>query len=466
MKNLFAVLFLVLLACTVRPDHNDSDISGAWFGSIDVPPNIKLRVVFHIAGSGNDLTATMDSLDQNAKDIPVSKTTHNSSAIVFDMPNIGGRFEGQLDSDAATIKGTWSQSGNSLPLKLIRVKDPSVLRLSRPQEPTRPYPYRDEEVSYENPGAGIRLAATLTIPAGKGPFPAALLITGSGPQDRDEAIMGHKPFLVLADYLTRHGIAVLRADDRGIGKSGGNFAASTTADFATDAEAGVAYLKTRGEIDIRKIGLMGHSEGGIIAPMVAARNRDVAFIVLLAGTGLPGDQIVVEQVRTMYAASGMTGDKLEESTARHREIVEILKSEKDDAVFAQTVRKQMTGKLSEVEINTAIARGQGLWARYFIAYEPAPALRKVTCPVLALIGEKDTQVSAVQNLPAIRAALQAGGNRDFETIEVPGVNHLFQSAKTGAPAEYGQIDETISPKVLDKIASWIAARELSAPAGR
>jgi pimeloyl-ACP methyl ester carboxylesterase len=199
--------------------------------------------------------------------------------------------------------------------------------------------------------------------------------------------------------------------------------------------------------------------------MVAARNRNVAFIVLLGGTGLPGERIVVEQVRMMYAANGMTGDKLEESTARHREIVEILKSEKDDAIFAQKVREQLTGKLSEVEINMAIARGQGPWGRYFIAYDPAPALRKVTCPVLALIGEKDTQVSAAQNLPAIRAALQAGGNRDFQTIEIPGVNHLFQSAKTGAPAEYGQIEETISPKVLDKIASWIAARELSASTG-
>jgi pimeloyl-ACP methyl ester carboxylesterase len=465
MKNLFAVLFLALVACSQRPAHNDSDIAGVWLGSIDVPPGIKLRIVFHIDGSGNDLTATMDSLDQNAKNIPVSKATLNGSAIVFDTPSIGGRFEGQLDSDAATITGTWSQGGNSLPLNLTRVKDPSVLRLSRPQEPTRPYPYRDEEVSYENTGAGNRLAATLTIPAGKGPFPAALLITGSGPQDRDETIMGHKPFLVLADYLTRRGIAVLRADDRGIGKSDGNFAAATTADFATDAEAGIAYLRNRSEIDLRKIGLIGHSEGGIIAPMVAARNRNVAFIVLLGGTGLPGERIVVEQVRMMYAANGMTGDKLEESTARHREIVEILKSEKDDAIFAQKVREQLTGKLSEVEINMAIARGQGPWGRYFIAYDPAPALRKVTCPVLALIGEKDTQVSAAQNLPAIRAALQAGGNRDFQTIEIPGVNHLFQSAKTGAPAEYGQIEETISPKVLDKIASWIAARELSASTG-
>ena len=198
--------------------------------------------------------------------------------------------------------------------------------------------------------------------------------------------------------------------------------------------------------------------------MVAARNRDVAFIVLLAGTGIPGDKVVVDQVRMIAAASGLTGDKLNELTARHREIVEIFKSEKDEAVFAQKVRERMTGKLTEVEINTAIVRSKGPWARYFIEYDPAPALRKVTCPVLALIGEKDTQVSASDNLPAIRAALQAGGNKDFETVELPGLNHLFQLAKTGAPAEYGQIEETMSPKALEKIVSWIAVHESGVPA--
>ncbi len=466
MKNLFALLLLVSSSFAQQPANKNPDIAGAWMGAIEVPPAIRLRVVFHVSGSGVALASTMDSIDQNARGIPVSKTTFDGSTVVFDMPNIGGRFEGNLDAAAATIKGTWSQGGGSFPLTLARVTDPKTLQLSRPQEPKRPYPYRDEDVSYENPGAGFRLAATLTIPEGKGPFPAVLLITGSGPQDRDETILGHKPFLVLADYLTRHGFAVLRADDRGIGKSGGNFAAATTADFATDADAGIAYLKSRKEVDVRKIGLIGHSEGGIIAPMVAARNRDVAFIVLLAGTGVPGDRIVEEQVRTLNAAMGMKGEQLEQSVARNREVIEILKTEKNDAAYAQKVRERMTGKLTDAEISVAIARGQGPWGRYFLAYDPAPTLRKVTCPVLALIGEKDTQVSAAQNLPAIRAALQAGGNKDFEVVEVPGANHLFQTAKTGAPAEYGQIEETISPKVLDMIGSWIAARAKSAAAAK
>ncbi len=466
MPTLLSALLLAAVACAQQFVAGASEIDGTWLGVLDVPPGIKLRLVFRLSSSANGLTATMDSLDQDARGIPVPTATRKGSTIVFDMPNIGGRFQGQVADRAETIAGTWSQGGTSFPLTLSRVTDPSALQLSRPQEPKRPYPYRDEDVTYENAAAGIRLAATLTIPHGKGPFPAALLITGSGPQDRDEAILGHKPFLVLADYLTRHGIAVLRADDRGIGKSGGDFAMATSADFATDVDAGVAYLATRSEIDPHKVGLIGHSEGGIIAPMVAGRNHAVAFIVLMAGTGVPGDEVAVEQVRTMNAASGITGDKLAELTARHREIVELFKSERDEAAFAQKVRERMAGRLPQVEIDTAIARSKGPWARYFIEYDPAPALQKVTCPVLALIGEKDTQVSPVQNLSGIRAALRASGNKDFETAELPGLNHLFQSAKTGAPAEYGQIEETISPMALDKIARWIAARQLTNSSAR
>lgn len=454
MKSLLAVLLLCATVFAQQPSPAAKNLDGAWTGAINVPPGIKLRIVFHISNAGQ--TATMDSPDQNARGIPVTAVSLKGATVVIEMPNIGGRYEGQLDKD--TIAGNWSQGGNTFPLTLTRVKDEHALELRRPQEPKRPYPYRDEEVSYENPASGFRLAGTLTIPQGKGPFPAVLLITGSGPQDRDESIMGHKPFLVLADYLTRHGIAVLRADDRGIGKSGGVFATATSADFATDAEAGVNYLKTRSEIDPRKIGLIGHSEGGIIAPMLASRSRDVAFIVMLAGTGVRGADVVVEQVRLINAASGMSAEKNAEMTALQREVVDLFMTEKDDAVFARKVRERLAGKLSPQEIDTAILRGQGPWARYFMAYDPAPALRKVTCPVLAMIGEKDTQVSPSQNLPPIREALKAGGNKDYEVAEMKGLNHLFQEAKTGAPNEYGEIEQTMSPVALEKIATWIRAK--------
>ena len=255
---------------------------------------MKLRIVFHITNTEDGLTATMDSPDQGAKGLPVTSVIRNGSSLILEMKQVGGRFEGKIAADLSTIEGTWAQGGSSTPFELKRVKDAAVER-RRPQNPVKPYPYREKEVMYDNPAAGIKLAATLTIPQGKGPFPAMELIVGSGPHDRDESLMGHKPFLVLSDYLTRKGIAVLRADKRGVGKSGGSYAMATTADFATDAEAGVAFLKSCSEVDQHKIGLIGHSEGGVIAPMVAARDPDVAFIVMMAGSGVPGEDILVAQ---------------------------------------------------------------------------------------------------------------------------------------------------------------------------
>jgi fermentation-respiration switch protein FrsA (DUF1100 family) len=342
-----------------------------------------------------------------------------------------------------------------MPLVLHRVKDESELELRRPQNPTKPYPYRDEEVAYDNKAQNVTLAATLTIPPGKGPFPAVVLITGSGPQDRDESLLGHKPFLVLSDYLTRHGIAVLRADDRGTGKSTGDFATATTADFATDTEAGVAYLKTRPEIDAHKIGLIGHSEGGIIAPMIAARNPEVAFIVMMAGSGVPGDEILVAQVQAIAESSGKTHEEAVKAAVRQREILALIKAEKDPAKLEKELREKLATEGLEAQLGVEIKALTSPWFRYFMTYDPAIALRKVTCPVLAINGEKDMQVPPKQNLPPIRKALEQGGNKHFEVDELPGLNHLFQTAKTGSPNEYAQIEETMSPVALEKMASWI-----------
>jgi uncharacterized protein len=434
-----------------------SDIDGAWMGTIDTG-TAKLRVVFHITNTADGLTATLDSLDQGAKGVPVTTVTRNGLSLKLELKQIGGGFEGNIAKDLSAIEGTWSQGGGSTPLVLKRDKSVSTLERRRPQNPTKPYPYREEDVSIENRPAGIQLAGTLTIPPGGKRFPAVFLITGSGPQDRDEALMGHRPFLVLADYLTRQGIVVLRADDRGVAKSGGDFAAATTADFATDAEAAVLYLKARMEVDPRKIGLIGHSEGGIIAPMVAARNPDVAFIVMMAGSGVPGDQIVAEQTKLISEAMGMSQEKAEKNTADEREVLAIVKQAKDDAALDQALREKLAGKIPEAQIGATIKQVSSPWFRYFLAYDPAVALRKVTCPVLAINGEKDLQVPPKQNLPAIRKALEAGGNKNFEVVELPGLNHLFQTAKTGAPSEYAEIEETMSPVALEKIAGWILKR--------
>jgi len=434
-----------------------SDIDGAWLGTIEINGGISLRVVFHIVNTEDGLIATMDSPDQGMKGMPVAKVTRDGMTLKIEAQKIGGVFEGKIAVDLSSITGTWMQGGGSFPLVLKAVKNQAELELRRPQNPTKPYPYHDEDVSYENKVQNVTLAATLTIPSGKGPFPAVVLITGSGPQDRDESLLGHKPFLVLSDHLTRHGIVVLRADDRGTAKSTGDFATATTADFATDTEAGVAYLKTRPEVDLHKIGLIGHSEGGIIAPMIAARNPDVAFIVMMAGTGVRGDEILVAQVQAIAESTGKSHEEAALDAVHEREILTLIETEKDPAALDKELKTKLADQVPEAQAGGAIKTLTSPWFRYFIAYDPATALRKVTCPVLAINGGKDTQVPAKLNLPAVRKALDQAGNKHYEADELPGLNHLFQTAKTGSPSEYAQIEETISPVALDKISSWIGS---------
>ena len=431
-----------------------SDIDGAWMGSLDLGA-VRLRVVFHLVNTEDGLIATLDSPDQGQKGLPTTSVTRDGANLKIEAKAIGGVFEGKIAADLQSIDGTFTQLGAAHPLILKRVKDQADLEPKRPQNPVKPYPYREEEVSYDNKQQSVTLAATLTIPQGKGPFPAVVLITGSGPQDRDETLLGHKPFLILADYLTRRGIVVLRADDRGTAKSTGDFKTATTADFATDTEAGIAYLKTRAEVNPRKIGLIGHSEGGVIAPMIAARNKDVAFIVMMAGTGVPGDQVIVAQGEAIEVASGKSSEEAAKNATKEKEILTLVETEKDKAVLEKELKEKLAGQIPEAQIGLQIEQVTSPWFRYFLTYDPATALRKVTCPVLAINGSLDKQVLPAQNLPAIRKALEEGGNKHFEVDELPGLNHLFQTAKTGAPSEYAEIEETMSPVALEKISTWI-----------
>jgi fermentation-respiration switch protein FrsA (DUF1100 family) len=430
-----------------------SDIDGAWLGTLDLGA-MKLHVVFHITSTKGGITATMDSPDQNATGIPVTTATREGASLKIVMTQLDGRFVGKISEDSSTISGTWTQHGSSRLLELKPLKDTASLERKRPQNPVRPLPYREEEVSYENKVQGDTLAGTLTIPPGKGPFTAVLLITGSGPQDRDETLLGHKPFLVLSDWLTRRGIEVLRVDDRGVGKSTGTFKTATTADFATDVEAGVAFLVGRPEVNPKKIGLIGHSEGGVIAPMVAARNHDVGFIVMMAGSGVPGDQILVEQRTLIAKASGVSKEEVEKGALEEREVLAMVVKEKDSPELTKDLEK-LGETLKDPELGGQIPVLTTPWFRYFLSYDPAPALRKVSCPVLAINGEMDLQVPPKQNLPVIRRALEEGGNKNFEVDELPGLNHLFQTATTGSPGEYASIEETMSPLALDKMSGWI-----------
>jgi len=387
------------------------------------------------------------------------------------MPDIQGRYQGTMTAPD-TIQGEWSQMGQSLPLVLVR-GDGDEAR--RPQEPQPPFPYEEEEVRYPNPEAGIHLAGTLTLPPGPGPFPAVALITGSGAQDRDETIMGHKPFWVLADHLTRHGIAVLRSDDRGVGESEGDFSAATSADFAGDAAAAVAYLRERPEIDPHRIGLVGHSEGGIIAPMVAVERGGVAFTVLLAGTALPGDEILLLQGEAIARAMGQDEDAIRGSRELQVATFQVIREEEDPEVRSrragEILRDHLAGMTPEerealgipaeaedqwIEAQGAVAASP--WFRYFLTYDPRDHLRRLEVPVLALFGELDLQVPANENMSAMEEALREAGNPDVTLLELPGLNHLFQTAETGSPTEYARIEETFAPAALDAVSSWIVER--------
>lgn len=353
-------------------------------------------------------------------------------------------------------------SRHLLPLALL----PVLAVAQRPQEPGKPYPYREEEVVYENKKAGVKLAGTLTVPSAGGTFPAVLLITGSGPQDRNATVAGHRPFLVLADYLTRRGIAVLRMDDRGVGGSTGSVMESTTADFAEDALLGVEYLKARKEVNPRQIGLIGHSEGGAVAPLAASRSTSVAFMVLMAAPGLLGEKLAHLQRGSIARASGIPEEKIARTRAVDQKMYAVLRSEKENAAAEKKLREIAGQAMSEaagVRISGAVVEAQfkmmlSPWYRFFLAYDPAPALRKVKCPVLALTGERDLQVPPNENLPLIAKALAAGRNSDFTIMKLPRLNHLFQSCQTGTYSEYPKIEETIAPIVLETIGDWILRR--------
>jgi fermentation-respiration switch protein FrsA (DUF1100 family) len=342
------------------------------------------------------------------------------------------------------------------------------VELNRPQNPKKPYPYKEDEVIVINKGADVTLAGTFTYPEKGDNFPTIVLITGSGPQDRDEAIMGHRPFLVLSDYLTRHGIAVLRCDDRGIGKSTGNFGTATTKDFVTDALACVEYLKTRKEVDKKHIGLIGHSEGGIIAPMAAMKSKDVSFIVLMAGTGLNGRKILELQSRLIAKAEGESDENINKMMEINTKLYDIAIQEKDSSRAEAKIHKVLDDFYStmpdsvknspENSKERLYAQTKTLlspWFRFFLSYEPKENLSKLKIPVLAVNGEHDLQVPPKENLAAIESALKTAGNKNYKVVEIPKLNHLFQTSVTGSPTEYSKIEETIAPIALSTISDWI-----------
>jgi pimeloyl-ACP methyl ester carboxylesterase len=319
----------------------------------------------------------------------------------------------------------------------------------------------------ENTADNVTLAGTLTMPSGDGPFPAVVLVSGSGPQDRDESLLGHKPFWVIADHLSRQGIAVLRYDDRGMAKSTGSFSNATTVDFANDARCAVEFLRGQPKIDPSRVGIVGHSEGGLVASILCASDLQLAHVVLLAGPGVPGDKILATQTRAIMAATELQGVQAEKQLKITQDVVDAVKRGVPAAEFKTMIQQfstEQVGKDLQSDEAREAARQMfmtqlqqlgGPWFEYFLKYDPSQDLRRATCPVLALIGELDLQVVPDVNLPVIREALSASGRHDFRCTELEGLNHLFQTATTGSPSEYQAIEETFSPKALAAVTEWI-----------
>ncbi|MCG6187384.1 alpha/beta hydrolase family protein [Maribellus maritimus] len=452
------VLFFFLQTISFAQETNQQRVLGNWSGNIELP-TAKLGVIFRISAEDDSLSCKMDVPLQGAEDLPVSKVSLEKEKIILTVKMIQGVYEGQLKNDS-TLEGTWEQRGAKFPLTLKKTK--TITKLKRPQTPQGPFPYLSEEVEYSNPKSGFLLAGTLTIPEDTNNCPAVILISGSGAQDRDETIFQHKPFWVIADFLSRNGIAVLRVDDRGVGGSEGHLSEATSEDFAGDVIAGIDFLKSKDRINPEKIGLIGHSEGGLIAPLVASQTRDVAFIVLLAGPGITGEQILYKQNDLLLAAMGMDQNAIDKNSKLQQAIFNIIQTEKDSAKQIDRLQRAYSNGMypmlnaeQKVAIDAQVAEVNNAWFRFFLSYDPAPTLKKVKCPVLALNGAKDLQVLANINLNAIKEALKEGGNTNFKTIKLEQLNHLFQQCKTGAVAEYGEIEETISPEVLEIIKNWI-----------
>jgi uncharacterized protein len=453
----FLVPMLLLFWLQNNAQLNSKTIVGNWLGTLKTPGG-ELELIFKIKYSGDGISVQMDVPAQMAKDLPASGATIKGDSLLIEYTALRANYRGKMVADDNFFEGRWHQAGTAFPLKLKRVErlPPS---LTHSQEPKKPFDYNEEEIVFTNTKDKVNLAGTLTFPKNPQKCTAVILISGSGPQDRDESLLGHKPFLVLADYLTKNGLAVLRFDDRSVGKSTGDFSTATSFDFSRDVEAAITYLKTRKEINKKGIGLLGHSEGGLIAPMLAAKTKDVAFIVLMAAPGIKGAELLALQSAAIAKASGIPADKIEQDGILNNKIYQLaLKPEASASDSIITLLKSAGLPLESAK--TQAKKLQSPWFRYFLAADPANYLSRTHCPVLAINGKKDVQVPVNENLYAIEKNLKLAGNVNYKIIAYDKLNHLFQTCETGLPDEYAKIDETIAPYVLEEVSAWIQKLKL------
>ncbi|WP_280414895.1 alpha/beta hydrolase family protein [Nocardia carnea] len=446
------LLVSMLVGCGDAPV--DERVAGRWHGAIEVPG---APVVVGVEFTGRH-SGVIDIPAQQMTRHPLEEVVAEPDEVRFGVPDVPGDalFAGRLDESAGAIVGDFRQAGQSFGLTLNRAPVPPP---GRPQEPHPPYPYISEDISYQ--GGGITIGGTLTRPDTTAPVPAVVLVTGSGPQDRNEELAGHRPFLLLADTLTRAGYAVLRTDDRGVGGTGGNLNQADYGDLSADIEAGLGYLRGRPEIDPAGIGLLGHSEGGYLAPLVAARpSNEIAFVMLMAAPAITGTDIVLDQGARAFGAAGATPEQID----RHRAFLTDWTAALRAGQLTKAARLSETynrGLPAELRAASEPFTSQNTpYMAALVSYDPAPALSALRMPVLAFYGSKDVQVTADPNVQTMRTLL--AGNPDAEVPVFDGLNHLMQPAYTGMPSEYESIETTIDPVVLDTVTGWLGER---VPAG-
>ncbi len=446
-----------------------------WTGILNAGGQ-KIELRLHLVQNPDKTyTSNWDVPAQKAKGIPSSKTEVSNNQISIEIKMIGASYLGTLNASSDKMEGTWGQSGMSFPLTMEPLKEgQSETVITKPQTPKPPFSYIVKDFVYEGANTHLTYGCTLTYPTQNKQYPLVILITGSGRQDRDETIFDHKPFAVIADYLTKKGFAVLRVDDRGAGKSTGDFSTSTTADFALDVEEHISYAKTLPMVDASKIGLLGHSEGGLIAPMVAARNKSVAFMVLMAGPGIEITELMALQNEMVLKSAGISQQAINAYIPLYKNLMKsIITTDNKDAaiVKAKEITKPWVESTDKnlVKLTTNISSDDDMdkfattmaetlstkWWKFFAAYNPQPALQKVKCPVLAINGSADIQVPAEANLKGIEQTLKMGGNKHFSTKQFEGLNHLFQKCTKCTVPEYGELETTIEPAVLETIGTWL-----------
>ena len=465
-------IFLSLIFClSTLLTTGQASFEGSWQGNLKVMGTI-LPLVIHIKKEKTGYSGSFDSPAQKAYGIPATEVVVTDGQLLFKQADAGISYEGRWQ-EGDSIVGVFTQMGRDMPLHLKRLnqgEQPAMpAKPKRVQQPSAPFPYRVKEVKFKNKSAGIQLAGTLTLPDGKGPFPGVVLISGSGPQNRNSEVFDHAPFLVLADYLTRQGIAVLRYDDRGVAESGGSFSGATSADFATDAAAAWDFLRKQKGIDKARVGFVGHSEGGMIAPLAYALRPETGFLVLLAGVGMPVHELLIEQLEAVGAAEGLSRAEIDSQRTVNEQLFRWLRElslQEVEQKFAAWADEQLflvaddaARQRLTTQLNAAKAMYTDPWFLYFIQYDPHAALKAVGCPVLAMNGSRDVQVLSTSNLAGIKRSLEAGGNAAVTVVEMAGLNHLFQPCERCSVSEYSQLEITFDPAAMQRIAEWVGKSE-------